>query len=500
MDAGRAGKRRLDPNTRVLVPALVCLGVAVLAIAWAWATPFGGYPDELDHYLRAVTIGRGEVVGRVPPGGQRGAVAKQCCAPGNPAALAWIVAGTRFVSTPPLLDPNRLACSDVFDSDQRIACGGTVSASSPRFTTMGTIEPFGYSAAAFATRFARTPLAAVRLARLATGAVALALVSLGVFSLWRHRPTRVTVVGILVALTPATVAVMSSESTNSWELAGAFAFVAGLLALVGDQEPNVLDWCALGGGGVLLASSRSLGPIFACLLALLVLVPSLATGLRRARTHWVPLGICVALGVVASLLTAGWELAVQPHLAFSATFFVHRLGPAWHDAYRVGRETIGVFGAVTVNLPVWFYVAWAASALALIAAAGAAGDRGGRIRLAAAGLLVLAGFQLVSAAVMNQNGFGLQGRHILPLAMTLPLLAAHALSGRPRGLPGWLVAAVGVLVAGLQVVAWAVAHAVYVSRDFTLPGVAFGRHTLGWLGTPWLANRSAAPEAVRATP
>ena len=48
--------------------ALSLLGFLVaLLVAWAIANPFGGFPDELDHYVRSVSISQGQWVGQPGP-------------------------------------------------------------------------------------------------------------------------------------------------------------------------------------------------------------------------------------------------------------------------------------------------------------------------------------------------------------------------------------------------------------------------------------------------
>ena len=49
-------------STRLPAIALV-LGWAALAVAWVFANPPFAAPDEDDHYVRAVSVGGGQVIG-----------------------------------------------------------------------------------------------------------------------------------------------------------------------------------------------------------------------------------------------------------------------------------------------------------------------------------------------------------------------------------------------------------------------------------------------------
>src|SRR5262245_27423996 len=64
---GSSASRR--PSSRLLAPALLVAAYGMLITAWIVGNPPGAVPDEWSHYLRAVSIGHGQLVGR-PPGPQ----------------------------------------------------------------------------------------------------------------------------------------------------------------------------------------------------------------------------------------------------------------------------------------------------------------------------------------------------------------------------------------------------------------------------------------------
>src|SRR5688572_14487865 len=94
----------------------VLAAVGLWLVAWAWAVPFGGFPDELDHYLRAVSMGNGQVIGHSDPQAREESlerVPKTCCVDGNAASVAWVRRGNRFVEVPGRLRPEAIPCDDV---------------------------------------------------------------------------------------------------------------------------------------------------------------------------------------------------------------------------------------------------------------------------------------------------------------------------------------------------------------------------------------------------
>jgi hypothetical protein len=112
---------------------------------------------------------------------------------------------------------------------------------------------------------------------------------------------------------------------------------------------------------------------------------------------------------------------------------------------------VWVFGAaLDVPLPEVIYLAWAALLLGLVGAAIRLGGRRERLVLVAtAGAVVLSVFVL--AIAVRPTGFPAQARHLLPLALMLPLgagevLRRHAAKVSERAARGALLGAVAVAV------------------------------------------------------
>lgn len=418
---------------------VLLLALAVWLVAWAVTVPFGGFPDELDHYVRAISVGDGEIVGRTEPGVERlRDVAKTCCADGNATALAWVRRGNRYVSLPDRLRPETMRCADVV-ANERIGCGSVEPGPAEgHVTTMGTIEPAAYGVAGVVAVRAGDPWTAARLLRLTNVLVALALLGVGIRVLLRSAPGPMTTAGLALALTPMALFVMASPSPNSWEVAGAFAFACGALALAGEGPVDGrLPWVGAGLGGIALAASRSLGPLWvlaAMSMAAAVGDWRLVVERIRRRPGW---ATAVAAAVLTTALsTVVWEQRVQPHVEFDAGFFRRQVGSTVvQDSGRVLREIVGAFGSLDLSMPLSVYLIWWAGLAALVATAVARGRAPERGALLAGLAGVYGTFVLVSAAVLRQNGFRIQGRHVLPAVLIVAVAAAHVVGRRVEATP-----------------------------------------------------------------
>ena len=72
MSSPTLSPRHKDSN-RKLAPLLVFFSYAMLVVAWIFGSPPFAAPDEWWHYMRAVSIGHGQLVGK--PGGREAAKA-----------------------------------------------------------------------------------------------------------------------------------------------------------------------------------------------------------------------------------------------------------------------------------------------------------------------------------------------------------------------------------------------------------------------------------------
>jgi hypothetical protein len=271
-------------------------------------------------------------------------------------------------------------------------------------------------------RMAGSPWTAYVLGRVGIAALSLVLLGLAIRVFWDGTLPSVAVFGLSLAVTPMAVFLASSLSASGAETAAAVCYVAGLLGLARGRRAAGPVWLAIGAGGTVLAISRSLGPYFilaaAGAVAVSVGFPEAWRRLRAGGRAAVAAGACIA---VASALNQWWEATQMPHLSWRASLLAKA---TLEPLPRVGREMVGVFGWLEAGLPGPVYALWAVLTLSLVVLALALGRW--RERLAVVGLIAgcVALVAAFHAVLLPQSGFDIQGRHFLPLAVAVPLLAA----------------------------------------------------------------------------
>jgi Predicted membrane protein (DUF2142) len=463
---------------RTRAPVLLGLAMTLLLAAWVMSTQPFGSPDEASHYLRALSIANGSLVGpkeRVsPPGHTR-------------AQLDWAAHDTRGVTVPPKLSPPNVACLDGKPDAGPSAC--------LEATITGDYHPLPYLLPAAALLVSNDASTGLWLSRGASALECLVFILLAIALACSG--SGFSLLGLLAAITPMVLFLCSVVNPNGLEVAAGLAFIAGLLRLSRDTAvfPR-WAWAAIALSGVVAILAWQLGPVFVLVdlvvFALLLGGGGLATLASRGR---LPVGATGAsLGAALAIyLTYGISSgAFHSQVGFLPIFGsvhagVDALGPALQHA-------VGMFGSLTVKLPHWMYWLWWTLVSALSVCALAVGPRRQRLTYAGAALGTLLCPVLFYAWVYRHSGFGLQGRYVLPLLALIPLLAGELIErslALPRPSYRWILRAAVVAVAAFQLVAWWINARASAGRPHAL---FFQHHALwspplGWL--PWTAAAAA---------
>jgi hypothetical protein len=469
----RPGTRR--PSRLWALPCAA--GFFCLLAAWIFATqPFAG-PDEVQHYLRALSIANGSLVG--PKVAYPGPV-------GNRAQRAWVDRNTRGVMVPPRLAPPGVNCdTGVPDTGPR-AC--------LEATEVGNYHPLPYLLPALAQRASNTAHTALWLSRVASALPCLVFLLLALALLWDG--TAWSVAGLVAAITPMVLFVSSVLNPNGLQIAAALAFFAGLLrvARAPDQVSDRVR-VATTVAGVVTILAWQLGPAFA-LLGLAATAGLLGrTGLRRlwrsTGQGWriaFPLSLGLAL---CAYLAYGFAAGVS-HSGFGFSPFFANLHAGFDQLGHVLHDSVGTFGSLTIRLPTAAYaIWWLLVALLVAVSAWVAGVRE-RVALGLTCVLAILLPVLFYAWAYRFTGFGMQGRYVLPALVLIPLvsgeiayrhvdrLARARLAG--AGLAGALA-----LIALLQGYSWwyAARDAAGTTGSVNLFAHAAWKPPLGWV--PWIA-------------
>ena len=478
---------------------LVATSYALLIPAWIAGNPPGAAPDEWGHYLRAVAIGHGQLLGG--PSGLEGA--KAIVGAERPPELtedvyrkelAWVAQNARKVHIPAGLTPGWFRCEG---RDPRVSAGclrrsPPLSEAADWFIPSANYQPLPYLVPALVSRIGADPDTLSRLMRAGKGLISWLFIVAAVFLLWSPDSRLVSLIGLSVALTPMAVFLSATLNPSGLEITSALGFVSALLCLGrGNTHPGA--WLALGTSGFVLALSRIQGPVWVLLdLGVVLLLtgvgPALSTAVRHRRWSRFAL-IMVVCGIFLNRL---WEYLYGPSLQFDPT----PLGPSLLDGVAqlpvVLREQIGVFSYLEFVLPRLAYVLWGSLTVALCVTAMLLGSRRQRLVLLLTASAALALPVLLVAASMRHTGFGLQGRYVLAFSLIVPLLAGEIVASQFQRLrainAGHLFFPFAVGVALVQFVAWwknAERFAVGVGGPLCFFGSADWNPPGGWW--PWFA-------------
>lgn len=461
-----------------LVPALVLLAWGLLLAAWVMGNAPFAAPDEADHYIRAIGVSEGRLLGKADPSARIGVTLTQ---------VAWTAQATRLVSLPRGLDPEPFTC-ELRPGELSAACLNAVDPRPPpvtAVTTVGNYQPLPYLLPAVLVRAASSAPAALRLGRAAEALSAFALLAIAVFALCDAVSPLLSLLGLLLAVTPMALFCGATLSGSSTEIAGGVAFFSCLLRVCRTGPLRARWWAFTALSGAVLALSRSASPAW---LVLALLIAAAWSGprtfARRWSGGWAP-RVTAGVLVLAVALNELWEGLYGSHVQVDTGEVHAGLVAGTHEWWTALPELVGKFGYLDVRLPLVIPVAWFALVLALLASAAAVSGKRERLALAAilgAGLL---GPVIFYALLIRPTGFGLQGRHVLPILVAVPLLAGETLNRHcARARARWLRAltvAIPAAVAVMQTVAW------YVNAK---------RYAVGGSGPSWFLSRAAwAPPA-----
>lgn len=473
-----------------LVPALVLLAWALLLVAWVMGNAPFAAPDEADHYVRAIGISEGHLIGTPDPSARLGV---------TPRAIAFNAKEARLVSLPRGLDPVPFTC-ELGPGERSAACLNTADRDPPpvrRVSSVGDYQPLPYLLPAIAVRAGSSPPSALRLGRAAEALTAFGLLAVAVFALYDAASPLLSLLGLLLAVTPMALFCGAILNDSATEIAGALAFFSCLLRLGRPPHARTRWWALTAASGAILALSRSASPAWLVLALLIAVAWSGPRTFARRWSHgWAP-RVTAGVLVLAVALNLVWEAIYGTHLSPDTAQLHAGLVAGAHEWWRALPELVGKFGYLEVKLPLIIPIAWFGLVLALLAAAGVVADQRERVLLAVVVAVGLTGPVVFYALLIRPAGGGLQGRHVLPILVAVPLLAGEALyRHRHRGRALWLrplMLAMPAAVGVMQAAAWYVnakRYAVGGSGPEWFPGRAVWAPPAGWWA--WLAATALA--------
>jgi hypothetical protein len=489
------------------VVGLFALGYLMLSIGWALSNPLPSGPDEAAHYVKALATAEGELVGRhVPfpavhtgdfPGvmyvwdqsttefmlsAQQAPASTFQCLSGNSDAPATCVSGTRC-------ERWGSPCT----GDPRVTGEVTLA------TYVGTYPPTFYVVPGILALLGNSDVDGLGRARIGALLTACLLVALAALMLIDRRRPALSLVGLIVSLTPTAVYLNAVLNPNGGEVASSVCFTAAVLRIARDRgaAPGWV-WVIGGAGGALVAFSRAFGPIWvAAPVAAAVLLLGPVTALRAVRAAGRPalVGISLATaGLAADLLW--WHVVGVPKSLASPLTFTRYLWLLVGNLPGMFDQQIGLLGWMDIPIGAAAYIVWHIMLLALlILGLLVAGARERAVLLALIGADIA--FSVVVGAVFRVTwdwpaGPGAIGRYFLPGSVVITLFAGEILfrnsdrlgSLMPRNLPVYLAVGAGV---SQCIALWMAARRFAVGVNGPLLFLAHSKWSpsLGW--QPWLA-------------
>jgi ABC-type multidrug transport system fused ATPase/permease subunit len=453
---------------------LVVLGVASMLLAWVAATgPFDA-PDEAAHYLRAMGLSNGQLVGpRVPLPSSLDI---------TPLQRAWAQRDTRGVLVTAVMSPPLEHCTNGRPVEPGSSCIEP--------TNTGDYQPLPYLVPALAILASHDASTGLWLSRIASAFLCLGFLVLAMLLL--RDESWGPLLGILLAFSPAVFFVTSVLNPNGLEIASSLALAAAILR-VGRSPVSAEQWVwgALALSAVVATLSWQLGPVFVLIDLVLVAVAAGPKGMRTlSRAHatqirWVLVAVAMALGLFLGYGFASGAL----HSSFSLFPLIQSLREGAHQLKPVLRQAVGEFGALTIPLPSAAYWVWWLLVVCLIGSAVAMAKRRERWVIASVVAVAAAFPALFYAWIYRGTGFGLQGRYMLPVLVLPPLVAGEVIRRHDARIPlriaRWLAPAVLALIASFQLFAWDVAarNAAGTPHSVWFISHASWHPPLGWW--PW---------------
>ena len=295
-------------------------------------------------------------------------------------------------------------------------------------TTMGLYTPVVYLVPGVATLLGASNVSWF-LARIISALVAAIILALAVTSL---RVRKLTIVPLLAVTVPAVVYLASVVNTSGLEIIGAIGIWLSLPGLLSDARRDMWAlWCfSLSGLIVILA--RPLGMVY---FITIVAVCTIASGritalLDFARRHlWISAAHLGAIAFASFWYLAIYNPRVDPrmaeHLGPDVALF-EQLAHSFGDITRVLQEAVGDLGSLEVPIPRLATLAILLLSSWIITTGWRDASRS--VRLATIALIALCVVAIIAIDLNYYRilrGYGVQGRHLTPLLVGIPLLAAR---------------------------------------------------------------------------
>jgi len=393
-----------------------------LAGLWSLSTPLYGGPDEPAHVVKAAAVVRAQLVGDQVAGGkgfERTVRVPAEFAAAQPAVDCW-----RFELAIPANCAEPSPINPTGDADV--------------LTTASRHPPFYYAPVGVPALLGGSSLV-VHLMRLVSAAMAAFFIANAFDSTRRQANPTLRLVGLGLTLTPSIVAWSALVNPSAVEITASVCLISTLLVI--GKDPAGVSAAMVRRGAVAaiaMALSRHLAPLWLAVIAVVFLalfgIQAVKTLLGRTDARR-----GAAAAVAAAAVQLLWVVIVQPFAGIDdGTFAPVSIADAFRGALGMGERNIthlvGVFGWNNPRAPYGVEVIWLMAVGLLLFLAVAVGGRRAITALTLAGLALIGLPVLIETYQASEDGgFLWQARYTAPIAVLLPLIAAHVCAEQAIG-------------------------------------------------------------------
>jgi hypothetical protein len=388
------------------------LGLSILSVSWAVATPLSSSPDEPAHIVKAAAVVRGELIG--DPTNR----------PGFTSVTVPSSVGNAWGWTCPAYHPQTTADCQAIHGDSTLRSV---------VTSAGLYNPTYYALVGWPSLLLHTPHAAVFAMRIVSGILCSFFFAVAFTALMLLRRTFFAGIAFLAIATPTTLFLSGAVNPNALEVATGSALLSLLLLLVAGPPLRrigpALTLVAI--SGFLLANLRGLSPLWMALIAAIALLAASRGRIRAlfsTRVAWVTLGV-LAVGAASG---TGWTIKTDS-LGQMGSFQGAGTSPLQAFVTMLLDRSpdpgmIGLFGWLDTPAPAAVYAIWSFLVLAVVLTAVivARGRMLGAVLLSVAGFFLLPA--IVQAASVQSSGYIWQGRYSLLAYASVLIVSAFAIA------------------------------------------------------------------------
>lgn len=388
--------------------AMMFLVIFIVSLMYAFTQPIFGVSDEPAHVIKAVASGRGEFVGTKVIG-QFGYSAIEYDVPGAYNSIWNFVCYNGDVNVTP-------KCSQRLTNDRKLV---------PVSSTAGNYPPLYYVAVGWIGSIAVGP-SGIYLMRIATSFIVAVLLAFSFTQSLRFLASSKAITASLIAFTPTVAAFAGTVNPFSVEVAAATLFWTSSISIFIRQEEKKFfrsDYLLVI-SGVLLALIRPVSFFWIAVIELFLLCffYDLSGATRKSNPKTTQLAVAAAIFAIS----VGVNFTRSGVTGFGASgpaggSTIGNMRISYEKSADYVRQLFGFFGWTQFYPPIYVPLIFCGVAIVI-------GARiSNRSRRQIICLLLLVTFIVYSPTVLEglraaHNGWGYQGRYILPVAVGLPFL------------------------------------------------------------------------------